>query len=489
MAHSGRNIEAFSIGGGKDKASITEKLVPGRTDKALCFCIPMSWIILPEDGEAVAVNNSAVSTVFLLLNTMIGSGILVQAYAFSRSGLVLAIFEYIIIGTLNYMGVDILIRCAVASNIFDFPQLASSFLGPWGATAVDASVVMMNAGALLSYILIIGTLIEDIVGDCSDWYCNVGFLTVLPVVGCAIPLCLIRNFGHLVMVSYFSVIIVAATIMLVIVGGPVTRARADDDVSYVLGSFSGCVRTIGDIVFALGYITATFHAYNAMENKSVKNFASVSLSTTVIGVLMCFFTGLIGFLSFGEDTQTNILQNFHGPVGAVFKVALIVHLLLYIPGDFVILRHSLLNMFNIDVATQPNSTFVGTTLGAMLLVTFIAIMLQLFLASTNSLAIVVDITGGIAGSMLFFVLPGLCGMKQFRPLTNGSSSSEAQTQAQAQIKVGSLSGSLSESLTESPDAESIFYSRAFLYYKSVVLLFFGAAVIILVILSSALYDA
>jgi hypothetical protein len=47
-------------------------------------------------------------------------------------------------------------------------------------------------------------------------------------------------------------------------------------------------------------------------------------------------------------------------------------------------------------------------------ITFVAIMLQVYLTSTNSLSIVVDLTGGVAGSILYFVVPGLCAMKVFK---------------------------------------------------------------------------
>lgn len=128
---------------------------------------------------------------------------------------------------------------------------------------------------------------------------------------------------------------------------------------------------------------------------------------------MCFFTGLVGYLSFGNDTETNILENFNGPVGSTFKVFLVMHLILYIPGDFVIMRAALMKLFNVDVLTQSNTSFFTVSLLLLAIITFITVMLQLFLSSTNSLAIVVDITGGVAGSMIYFIVPALCAVNVF----------------------------------------------------------------------------
>jgi sodium-coupled neutral amino acid transporter 11 len=151
-----------------------------------------------------------------------------------------------------------------------------------------------------------------------------------------------------------------------------------------------------------------------MKNRNVPAFNGVSKKTMAIGATMCFFTGLAGYLSFGDDTKSNILENFHGPMGAVFKVALVVHLLLYIPGDFVIMRDSLLKLRSIDVNKMSDGAFLSFSLLCLSVITLVALLLQVFLSSTDSLAIVVDITGGIAGSMLYFIIPALCALGMFK---------------------------------------------------------------------------
>jgi amino acid permease len=362
---------------------------------------------------------------------MIGSGIIVQGYVFAESGIIAAIFEYIIISFMIYTGIEMIVRCAQHKSIFDYAELAQAVFPPefHGAAIIDACMVITNAGALLSYILVIGSLMVDIVGTFSSctgdddsgrhgsWFCNIGFLTVLPIVFFTVPLCLIRKFGHLAIISYFSITVIAAVMFLVIIGGPIRHQDFPDDDSnenhqIKLGSFVGSIKTIGDIVFALGYVTAAFHSYNAMEVKTVKNFSNVALYTTIIGAIMCFFMGLAGYLSFGANTQTNILMNFPGVIGAVFKVLLVVHLILYIPGDFVILRAALWRLFGTDVEKQSNTSFLLVTLATILTITFIAIMLQLY-SNANNLGVVVDITGGVAGSVLYFIAPGLAAMRLF----------------------------------------------------------------------------
>ena len=49
--------------------------------------------------------------------------------------------------------------------------------------------------------------------------------------------------------------------------------------------------------------------------------------------ILCYCTGISGYLAFRSAAEGNILDNFPGPVAACFKVLVVLHLILYIPGD------------------------------------------------------------------------------------------------------------------------------------------------------------
>lgn len=104
------------------------------------FCIPGSWI----GSKKTAVDNSPFATIILLLNNMIGSGVLVQAFIFRETGIIVAIFEYLIVGLMTYTGVDLMIKCADEVQIFEYSELATKALGWWGAIAVDVRSVFFQ---------------------------------------------------------------------------------------------------------------------------------------------------------------------------------------------------------------------------------------------------------------------------------------------------------------------------------------------------------
>ena len=157
----------------------------------------------------------------------------------------------------------------------------------------------------------------------------------------------------------------------------------------------------------------------------------------VIGTLMCMTTGLVGYLCFQNNTEQNILENFNTPLGAVFKMGLAIHLILFIPGDFVILRMSLYKMFDMDPLTVSNMNFIGTTLGGITTITICAIMMQLYYGG-NALNIVVDFTGGVSGSIIYAIIPGILGMTLFKEDTSIHDGISLPLQCQLLIGFGSI---------------------------------------------------
>ena len=134
------------------RESETESLMPVETtectgddskDQYVCdsfwLCIPNSWVY-----TKTAVDNSPFSTVVLLLNNMIGSGILVQAYVFKESGIISVIVEYIIIGFMTYGGIALLIMSADNVQIFEYSELAHRAMGWPGEKLVDVRLENSN---------------------------------------------------------------------------------------------------------------------------------------------------------------------------------------------------------------------------------------------------------------------------------------------------------------------------------------------------------
>lgn len=417
--------------------------------RAVLTCIPLDKIFL-VDESTVKIRNSRTASVFLLLNTMIGAGVLVQPSVFNSTGVILATLIFILVGYFTYIGVKLLIKIAEQSGHMDYAKIALYGLGPYGAIAVDLSIVIFNGGTILSYALYIGELSRSVLvaygADPAAWYSSESFLLAIISIIVVFPLCLIRRFGHLAVIAYFSVAMLSTVVLLVCVDGPILYAKnsGDGDINYF--SLEGAVESMGQIVYALGFTPAVLFTYNALDNKYKPQFSNIAKIATAVGTFMCFIVGLVGYLIFRDDTNANILDNFSGPLATLCKIGMAAHFALFVPGDFIILRASFYHLVQCggtnrykwksnetdenenpirdsistdarsekslhDVTEQSNIEFISSTCFLLFSITLTACLIDYYYGSDNNgINFVINITGGIAGSLDTFILPGLCGM-------------------------------------------------------------------------------
>ena len=218
-----------------------------------------------------------------------------------------------------------------------------------------------------------------------------------------LPLCLFRHWSHLAYVATISLGSIVLVLFLVVIGAPIRAYSGSngDSSSPVhdhirLFDWQGSFRSIGSIIFAVSVRTsfftafspfslsfsqplsvlmiivssislilitanhywvptelnqcntATFQAYESIEQKyqTPKGWARVTSAAVLIGGSMCFVMGLIGYLSFRNSTNGQIVDNFTSPHHGYdfFKVAILVHFIFCAPAHFILSRYSLVKL-------------------------------------------------------------------------------------------------------------------------------------------------
>ena len=316
-------------------------------------CLPLDYILLEDDlDEIKKAINSPFSTTVLLLNVMIGSGILVQAYAFMEAGIMLTTLLYIAIGFMNYYSVLVLVRTAEFTGYFDYALIAMTGLGPIGAYAVDTSIVLMDAGSLISYILIIGDLAASVmavflgINANTTLYTSETFYSAIITIFIVMPFCLIRRLGHLACISYLAFIVVFFIVFLVCVDGPLSYEYTESEDVLNWFDVDGALDNIGSMVFAMGYTPAVLHAYVSLDDRYKRHFPKITLLSTFLGASLCYITGIVGYLCFRNETDSDILDNFTDTWATATKFLVVFHLIFYIPGDFIVMRSSFYHLLS-----------------------------------------------------------------------------------------------------------------------------------------------
>lgn len=329
-----------------DDVTVDEKKVDCEmpTDSFFLF-IPTDWI----SSKGSLPVNGPVEIYFLLLNSMVGSGVLAQPYCFSNSGIALTIMLYFIIGYITWLGNDLIIISGEKSRIYDYAQLAEFYMGSWGTYVVDISILFGNYGGLVSYVITIGQLSSNVAEVVLpvNLYTSPGFLCGVIVTIFVTPTCMIRHYGHIEWAAKVTVFLVIASALFVCVMGPFqpTYFAKEPSVDRHLIWFSAnnLFNTCGTITFAYSYTINLFPAYESLVPKVISVLQAVNFYTVVTGTIVCIIMGISGYLAFGSHTNANILTNFTGvhlySFVNIFKMLIVVHLTLYIPNDFIVMRY------------------------------------------------------------------------------------------------------------------------------------------------------
>ena len=185
--------------------------------------------------------------------------------------------------------------------------------------------------------------------------------------------------------------------------------KNDEKSALVLFDVVGMLGSAGSIVFALSCAPANFQAYISTEKKSqnVVAWTWVTGGAVILGAIMCMIMGICGYLSFRDNTDGEILNNFPQRGFDFFKVMIVAHLILYIPVNFIIMRYSMVRMW-CDKKSEDLMTWSHVTVTLCLLAFITGIVLILIaigFANGTGFSIILTLTGGIAGSSLTFIVP------------------------------------------------------------------------------------
>lgn len=239
--------------------------------------------------------NSAYLSMFLLLNAMIGSGILNQPYVFSQSGVLGGILAFIVAAFFTWGGLMLLTETGVARGVLEYSGLTKRVFGKVGEQVVDFFIVIQAFGSQLGYILVVGQTSTELLNGwgCNNVVCGQYATTIGTTILFVTPVCLLRHFGHLAILSLFSILAIVLCIALVVIGGPVTT-KNDEKSDVVVFDVIGMLGSAGSIVFALSCAPANFQAYISTEKKSqnVSVWTWVTGGAVILGAIMCMIMGI-----------------------------------------------------------------------------------------------------------------------------------------------------------------------------------------------------
>lgn len=349
-------------------------------------------------------------SIFLMLNAILGSGILNLPEVFAVSGVLGGILSLFLCAVFCWLGLVLIVECGVEFKTLDYGGVLKLGFPQHGERISDIVMVMDAVGSVISNMIFIGGSLAVVFRSwgCDVEACNVYFMTCFSVFAIAFPISLLRSYGNLYYVSILSMFSVTCIVCLVLFIGPLEG----NDSSPPIFHASMWIKKFGSVLFSLTCAPATFHAYNAMERTSKAEWRITAGAAYAIAGFLLLVVGLAGALSFGDETDGVILQNFSDNYADPFRLLSSAQLLLCTPRYFIVARHSLVRLLGRDGGYLPIIPHVGITLLFMILLVMVALLLRFSGLSIGvAFGLVLDIAGGTTSSVLCLILPAAMYLK------------------------------------------------------------------------------
>ncbi|ORY00100.1 transmembrane amino acid transporter protein-domain-containing protein [Clohesyomyces aquaticus] len=369
----------------------------------------------PEEHlESARPRSSMLSGFMNMANSIIGAGIIGQPYAFRNAGLVT--------GTILLIGltitVDWTIRLIVInsklSGANSFQATVEHCFGKSGLIAISLAQWLFAFGGMVAFCVIIGDTIPRVLDALFPALAEMSFLwlltnrravIVLLVVGISYPLSLYRDIAKLAKASGLALISMSVIIVTVVTQGPRTPPESRGKLRGSLLIHSGIFEAIGVISFAFVCHHNSLLIYGSLRKPTIDRFSRVTHYSTGISLIACLVMALSGYLTFGDKTVGNVLNNFPADnwLVNIARLCFGLNMLTTLPLEAFVCREVMNNYYFPEEPYHPNRHLLFTTS-----LVFSAMVLSLL---TCDLGIVFELFGATSACALAYILPPLCYIK------------------------------------------------------------------------------
>ncbi|KAK4242079.1 hypothetical protein C8A03DRAFT_40502 [Achaetomium macrosporum] len=375
-----------------------------------------------EDAETWAAaertrpKSSLPSAFMNMANSIIGAGIIGQPYAFRQAGLLAGIA--LLVG-LTFV-VDWTIRLIVVnsklSGASSFQGTVEKCFGRTGLVAISVAQWAFAFGGMVAFGVIVGDSIPSVLRAVWPGLREMPVLGLLAdrravivvfTLGVSYPLTLYRDIAKLAKASTLALVSMAVIVVTVVVQGMMVPAEARGSLKdwRLLGINDGIFQAIGVISFAFVCHHNSLLIYGSLEKPTIDRFAKVTHYSTAVSMFACLSMALAGFLTFGDKTQGNVLNNFpaDNTMVNIARLCFGLNMLTTLPLEAFVCREVMLNYyfpgepFNMNLHLIFSSSLV-----------FSAMVLSLV---TCDLGTVFDLVGGTSAAAMAYILPPLCYIK------------------------------------------------------------------------------
>ncbi|KAK1966053.1 transmembrane amino acid transporter [Colletotrichum sublineola] len=361
----------------------------------------------PKSGLRMAFMNMA--------NSIIGAGIIGQPYAFKQAGLLAGTILLVVLTIVVDWTICLIVINSKLSGSNSFQGTVEHCFGRTGLIAISVAQWAFAFGGMVAFGIIVGDSIPHVF--MAIWpdlrqmpvfglLANRQVVIVIFVLGISYPLTLYRDIAKLAKASTLALISMGVIVTTVVVQGALTPKSER-------GSFSPALLTVNTGIFeAIGVISFAFVChhnslliYGSLKTPTIDRFSRVTHYSTGISMVACLLMALAGFLTFGDKTLGNVLNNFPSDnvMVTLARLCFGLNMLTTLPLEGFVCREV---MFNYFFPGEPFNMNLHLIFSSALVVSAMSISLL-----TCDVGVVFELVGATSACAMAYILPPLCYIK------------------------------------------------------------------------------
>ncbi|XP_074517727.1 putative sodium-coupled neutral amino acid transporter 6 [Sebastes fasciatus] len=385
------------------------------------------------DGSAPTKGASFASSVFNLMNAIMGSGILGLAYAMAHTGIVGFCILLVVVSSLAAYSIHLLLKICDQTGINSYEDLGGKALQKTGKVVVGISIIIQNIGAMASYLFILKTELPAAIDSLLDpgntghaWYEDGRLLLTLVTICIVLPLSILPKIGFLgytsgiafIFMLYFAVVVVVKQWSIpcplphnitTLSGAIKISNSSDSDCTpklFVISSKSGYA--IPTMAFSFLCHTAILPIYCELDRPTKAKMQKITNVSISLSFLVYLISALFGYLTFYDQVDSELLLGYdtympRDIMVMVVRLAILFSVLLTVPLiQFPARKAAVLLMFE----RRPFSWPIHIIL--TLIILSVVLLLAIFVPDIKN---VFGVVGATTSTCLLFIFPGIFYLK------------------------------------------------------------------------------
>uniref|UniRef100_A0A8C7XH33 Solute carrier family 38 member 6 n=1 Tax=Oryzias sinensis TaxID=183150 RepID=A0A8C7XH33_9TELE len=376
---------------------------------------------------------SFASSVFNLMNAIMGSGILGLAYAMANTGIISFCFLLMLVACLAAYSIHLLLKLCDQTGVNSYEDLGGRALQKPGQVLVGVTIIVQNIGAMSSYLFILKSELPAAIrsflspGESGNaWYDDGRLLLVLIAVCIILPLAMLPRIGFLGYTSsisflfmlYFAVVVVVKKWSIpcplphnttTLYGTSKISNVSENDCTPKLFVVSiKSAYAIPTMAFSFLCHTAVLPIYCELERPTKPRMQKVANIGIALSFFLYFISSLFGYLTFYNHVGTELLLAYNSYLPRdilvlTVRLAILISVLLTVPLIHFPARKAVISLLYGD---QEFSWLIHVILTVILL--SVVLLLAIFVPDISS---VFGVVGSTTSSCLLFVFPGIFYLK------------------------------------------------------------------------------